>query len=292
MSTPSLCELHMHSTFSDGYVTPEGLMQCAHDKGLRVVAITDHDNARGARAAVPAAAALGLDLIPAIEFTGRWDACTRPGWSKDVDVLGYFIDLDHLVFRAYEQAVLMDIQARIAACCVHLTRAGYPVHYDEVLAQNPRYAGARQLREVMVNKGYAPGFWETLDLFSAHWQNVRLSAFTIQEHISMIRQAGGVVIMAHPHDIDCGAGLIGADEVAQLIEMGVDGLEVYHRNTTGAAREHFQALADQFGLLASGGSDEHGWSPDCPLMGQQPVTLDMVEAIRARHAARKSEAVS
>jgi len=276
----------MHSTYSDGSVTPEGLLQLAAARGLEVVAITDHDNARGAREAAPLAAGLGLELIPAIEFTGRWDDCYRPGWGGDVDVLGYFVDLEHPAFRAQEQATLIDLQARVAACCVSLTRAGFPVALDEVLAENPHYAGARPLREVLVKKGHVPDHNTASDLFAAHWQTVRLCTFTIQEHIDVIRAAGGVVIMAHPHGIACGEGLIGADRVARLVEMGIDGLEVYHRNTTGAAREHFRALADEFGLLVSGGSDEHGFSPDCPLMGQQPVTRAMVEALRARHQER------
>ncbi|MBN2305818.1 MAG: hypothetical protein JXQ72_15150, partial [Anaerolineae bacterium] len=93
----------------------------------------------------------------------------------------------------------------------------------------------------------------------------------------------------HPHGIECGAGWIGADKIAQLVEMGIDGLECYHRNTEGPARDHFLALAQQFDLLVSGGSDEHGWSPDCPLMGTAPVTLAMVDAIRQRHHERVGE---
>lgn len=281
------CELHMHSTYSDGSATPERLLRVAQARGLTTVAITDHDTAQGARAAIPLAAELGIEFIPAIEFTGRWDDCYRPGWGGDVDVLGYFVDLDDPGFRAIEQATLIDIQARIAECCVRLTAAGYPVTFDEVRAQNPHYAGARQLREVLQQKGYAADYDASIALFAAHWQHCRLGAFTIQQHITAIQAAGGVAIMAHPHGIECGDDLIGRDRVAALVAMGVDGLEVYHRHTQGDARAHFARLADEFGLLVSGGSDEHGFTPDLPYMGGQPVTRAMVEAIRQRHRERR-----
>ncbi|NDJ78120.1 MAG: PHP domain-containing protein [Chloroflexi bacterium] len=280
------CELHMHSTYSDGSATPEHLLRHAKEIGLSVVAITDHDNAHGARAAIPVARQLGLELIPAIEFTGRWDECYRPGWGGDVDVLGYFVDLEHTAFKRVEAETLADIAARVAECCERLTAAGYPVTVEEVKAKNPRYTGARQLREVLQDKGYAADYDTSVTLFAEQWQHVRLSKFPIAELIDVIREAGGVVIMAHPHGIECGAGLIGADRVKRLVELGIDGLEVYHRHTTGDARDHFLKLAREFDLLVSGGSDEHGFSPDLPHMGTQPVTREMVEAIRRRHLER------
>ncbi|NLF74475.1 MAG: PHP domain-containing protein [Chloroflexi bacterium] len=288
MDSDFKCELHMHSTYSDGSVTPEGLLEHAQQIGLSVVAITDHDNAHGSRAAVPAAARLGIELIPAIELTGRWDDCYRPGWGGDVDILGYFVDLDDPHFRRVEQATLDDIQGRIEACCARLTAAGYPVTMDDVFAQNPRYGGARQLRQALQARGYVDNYDESIELFTEHWQHVRLSCFTIEEHIATIRAAGGVAVLAHPQGIRCGEGWIGADRLARVVEMGIDGIEIYHRHMDEAARAHFMPLAEQFSLLISGGSDEHGFSPDLPHMGGQPVTRAMVEGLRARHIERRA----
>jgi predicted metal-dependent phosphoesterase TrpH len=282
------CELHVHSTSSDGSASPEELLQHAAKIGLSVVAITDHDNARGARAALPLAQEMGIELIPAIEFTTRWDACTPPGELGDIDVLGYFIDLDHPQLQAAEEAALQDIHARIAACCQRLTEAGYPVTLEEAFTQNPRYAGARQVRQVLHQKGFADSYEATAALFTAQWRHVRRCNFTIDQQIATIHAAGGVAILAHPHDIVCGEeGLIGADRIKTLVEMGIDGLEVYYHTMNDEARQHFLALAKQFNLLVTGGSDEHGWSPELPLMGTQPVTQAMVEALRARHRERR-----
>ncbi len=280
------CELHAHSTYSDGSATPRQLVERAVALGLSALAITDHDTACGARVAMPYARGLGIELIPAIEFTARWDSCRQAGWSGDVDVLGYFVDLDDASLQVAEAAATGDIAARMAECCISLTKAGYPVTLDEVYALNPRYAGMRFLRELLVRKGYVSSEVEAGRLVHEHWLRVRPCALTLAQQIRAIHGAGGVAILAHPGYIRCDGELLQARHVAELVALGLDGLEVYHRSHDEAMRAHFLALAEQFGLLVSGGSDEHGWSPDLPLLGTAPVTREMVEALRARHRQR------
>lgn len=280
------CELHMHTVYSDGYRPPEFMLGAAVAKGLSVIAFTDHDTAAAARAAAPVAPHLGLDLIPAIEFTARWDGVCGPGSGQDVDVLGYFVDLNSEALKERERAALDDIYARVAACCDRLTAAGYPVTFAEVQRENARYAGLRQLRDVLVKKGYRPTEAETRALLDAHWFAGRLCRFSVHEQIAAIHAAGGVAILAHPGLIQCDAGLIGAAQIAQAVAWGLDGIEVYHRSMDEPTRAHFAALAAQYGLLMTGGSDEHGWSADLCYMGREPVTEDMVAALRARHDER------
>ncbi|MCD4684606.1 MAG: PHP domain-containing protein [Anaerolineae bacterium] len=280
------CELHMHTVYSDGYRPPEFMLGAAVAKGLSVVAFTDHDTAAGVRAAAALAPHLGLDLIPAIEFTSRWDDVCGPESAQDVDVLGYFVDLDSPVLKQREAAALEDIHARVADCCTRLTEAGYPVLFAEVRGENPRYAGLRQLRDLLVKRGYRDSEAEAAALLDQHWPQVRLCRFSLHEQIATIHAAGGVAILAHPDHIQCSGGLIGAPQVEALVAMGLDGIEVYHRTTPAPARVHFAALAAQFGLLVTGGSDEHGWTADLCYMGQEPVTEAMVAALWARHLER------
>jgi hypothetical protein len=279
------CELHVHSTYSDGSVSPEGLCQRAAQIGLAVLAITDHDNARGARVALPLADRYGLEVIPAIEFTSRWDSPWGPGTQAEADVLGYFIDLDHPLLLAREEASVADDFSRVADCCARLTAAGYPVTIDEVQAENPLFAGMRHLRDVLAKKGYAPSNWEAGKIANPVWESGRLARFSLAEQVQIIHAAGGVAVLAHPDFLHDGAP-IQAEQVAALAEMGVDGLEVYHRMIDAPLVAHLQRLADQFGLLVTGGSDEHGWSPDLPHFGGQPVTREMIEALRKRHQTR------
>lgn len=277
------CELHMHSTFSDGSVEPHRMVMQAAEHGLAVIAITDHDTACGARLAARPARHLGLELIPAIEFTARWEACRRPGWTGDVDVLGYFVDLDDPAFQVAEALAMSDITGRVADCCASLSAAGYALTLEELYARNPHYAGMRSMREVLVQKGYAPSEAEAGRLVHEHWQRVRPCGVSLEGQIETIHRAGGVAILAHPGYIRCDGEPLQARHVAELSALGLDGLEVFHRSHDAATRAHHLALAEQFGLLVSGGSDEHGWSLDLPLLGTEPVTRAMVEALRARH---------
>ena len=277
-------DLHIHTYFSDGRDAPAEVLYLAARMGIKTLAITDHDNANGAREALPLAQELGLELIPAVEFTCRWSQCKTPPGKGDVDVLAYFVDLDDAEFRAFEQATLEDIHARIDECCSFLTMDGYTIFLEDVFARNPRYAGLMQLMMAMQAKGYIPDWKEVVTVVEQYWRRVRLSRFTIQELIERIHRAGGVSVLAHPIAVSCDGQWISAEQLESLVEAGLDGLEIYHHTVDETTRPYFRYLAEQFDLLVTGGSDEHGWFSDLEDLGNQPVTTAMVDALRARHA--------
>ena len=272
-------DLHIHTYFSDGRDAPAEILHRAARMGIKTLAITDHDNANGVREALPLAQELGLELIPAVEFTCCWPQC-----KGDIDVLAYFVDLDDAEFQAFEQATLGDIHARIDECCSFLTMDGYTISLEDVFAQNPRYAGLMQLMLAIQAKGYIPDWEEIVTVVEQHWYRVRLSRFTIEESIDRIHRAGGVAILAHPIAVKCDGLWISAKQLESLVKAGLDGLEIYHRTVDETTRPYFLHLAEQFDLLVTGGSDEHGWFSDLKDLGSQPVTAAMVEALRARHA--------
>jgi predicted metal-dependent phosphoesterase TrpH len=282
MSAVFSCDLHMHTFYSDGRAAPEEVLRHAASIGLKTIAITDHDNTNGAREALPLAAQLGLELIPAIEFTSRWDGYHWVDGGDDIDVLGYFLDLDAPALQATERATLNDMYARIAEGCQALSAAGYPVTLDDALAQNPRYAGAVQVIEALRHKGYAENWDAAVALFTANWPQIRPSSFSIEQIIAAIHAAGGVAVLAHPSGISAGNGLLQAEQLKPLVEMGLDGLEIYHPRLDDEARAHFLVLAQRFGLLVTGGTDEHGWPAGFPSMGTEPVTPEIIEALRTR----------
>jgi predicted metal-dependent phosphoesterase TrpH len=283
MTPISTIDLHMHTCYSDGKYSPAELLRYGASIGLETMAITDHDNANGVREALPLAQELGIELVPAIEFACHWNQCEAPPGSGEIDVLGYFVALSNPAFRAFERAALNDTYSRVADCCARLTAAGYPMSLDDVFAENPHYAGGIHLILAVQSKGYADGWEAAFRLVVEHWKQVRLSRFTIQQIIEQIHLAGGVAILAHPTAVKCDDNWLQADQLALLAEMGLDGLEVYHPHLDGKAREHFLALAKQFNLLISGGSDEHGWFAGLERIGKQPITSEMLESLRARH---------
>ncbi len=285
MTENGRCDLHMHSYYSDGRSSPAELVQEAARRGIRHMAITDHDNTRGAQEAAPLAAELGLDLIPGIEFTCRWDSPNAPAGNIDIDLLGYCMDWDTPAFQAVEGAALDDIHARIGDLCARLTADGYPITLDELFVENPRYAGFVQLIYTSIRKKNVANWDGAMTLIDEHWPIVRRSRFTVQEMVAALHAAGGVAVLAHPAAITVGGqGWIEAVHLAELVEAGLDGLEIYHHRLNEAARQHFLRLADQFGLLVSGGADEHGWYKPFERLGQEAVTPAMLDALRARAA--------
>ena len=279
----STVDLHIHTFYSDGRYAPEAVLRQAVALGIETISITDHDNTNGVRQVQALARELGLRLIPAIEMTCRWDQCHLPPGEGDVDVLGYFVDIGDAAFRAFERAALDDIHERVSACCTRLTADGYPVSIEALFARNPRYAGLHQLIQEIQDKGYAPGWSEALSLMMRGWRQVRLSRHTIEETIDQIHHAGGVAILAHPTAVACDGAWLEEDQVAALVDMGLDGLETAHPRLDLEARTYFCGLARRFGLLISGGSDLHGWLDGWSQLGTQPVTDAMVAAIEARH---------
>jgi predicted metal-dependent phosphoesterase TrpH len=278
----STVDLHIHTAYSDGRDPPEDVLRRAAALGIRTLALTDHDNTNGVRQVQGLARELGLRLIPAIELTCRWDACRAAPGESDVDVLGYFVDLDDPGFRAFERAALDDIHARVAACCDRLTADGYPVSLEAVLARNPHYAGLQFLIQE-IQERYLPEWRDAFALMMRAWGQVRPSRSTIEETLAQIHRAGGVAILAHPTAVRCDGRRLEAAQVAELAAMGLDGLEIHHPRLDEEARAHFSAMADRFGLLVSGGSDAHGWYDEWQGLGTQPVTEAMVAAIQARH---------
>jgi predicted metal-dependent phosphoesterase TrpH len=115
------------------------------------------------------------------------------------------------------------------------------------------------------------------------WQQVRLSRFTIEETIAQIHRAGGVAVLAHPTAVNCNGGRLRETDLAALVEMGLDGLEIHHPRLDSEARAYFGTLAQRFSLLVSGGSDAHGWFDEWKGLGAQPVTDEIVAAIWAQH---------
>lgn len=278
----STCDLHMHTCYSDGRALPEELVKHAARLGLKTIAITDHDNTRGYKEAVATAASLGLELIPAIEFTCRWDDCDCAPASSDIDVLGYFIDPDVPEFARVEKSALEDITQRIEVCCGLLTTAGFPLTLAEVLAYNPRYAGLMFLIDAVVQKGYAASWGEGVPLVERYYPQVRPSRFHIDEIIATIHAAGGAAVLAHPTVVVCSGSQPDAARIEALASLGLDGIEVYHRRLDAPARLYYLNLARRYDLAISGGSDEHGWPKGFPHLGGQPVTPEMVAELRQR----------
>jgi predicted metal-dependent phosphoesterase TrpH len=284
-------DLHLHTHYSDGRTSPAEILRHAADLGLKTVAITDHDTLKGLPEAIHVASEVGLTLIPGIELTTHWTECepAHPGIQvgQEVDLLGYYIDWQDANFQDYIKTSFQDLVERIETCCRSLTLAGYPVNIYDILDVNPNYPGTAALIQALVRHRQAASFNEAYALVSEHWCQVRFSRNSLQSAIQAIHEAGGAAVLAHPIAIRCSQGLLDASSLSSLVEAGLDGLEIFHPLLSLDERQHFQALAHQFDLVMTGGSDEHGSGKGFARLGSQLVTYEMVKALQQRAATYK-----
>lgn len=247
-------DLHTHSTASDGTETPAALVASAVGAGLDVVAITDHDTTSGWAEAAAAARTHGIALVPGIEIS-----CQRAGMS--IHLLGYLPDPQHPGLTAELQRTRSARVTRLERMVQRLAANGIPIGYAEVLAQvppgatpgRPHIADALVASRVVEDRDEAFERW----LHNASPYYVRHYAPAPADAVALVREAGGVAVLAHPFN-DAPLRLVPEGLVVDLARAGLAGLEVHHEDHDSAARARGTELAADLGLLVTGSSDYHG----------------------------------
>lgn len=246
-------DLHLHSTASDGSVSPAGIVELAHAHRLTTIALTDHDCQDGIPEALEAAHRLGIDLIPGTELSLQYDGgmhlvvlWLQPGPGPLQDRLAWL--------REGRNTRNEGILAALAA-------EGIEVTAEEVALQaGTGTVGRPHIAAVMVRKSYVPDIASAFDLWlargrPAYVERPRLSP---AQAVALARDSGAVPVLAHPHTL----GITNAREMAtllgDLVDAGLIGLEAWYGGYHRHEREGYADLARRFGLVASGGSDFHG----------------------------------
>ena len=246
-------DLHAHSSVSDGTETPAQLVRAAVRAGLGTIAITDHDSTAGWQEAATAASGTGLTVIPGMELS------TRYSW-KSVHLLAYLIDPMNADLVA-ETARIRAARLTRAESIVARIAADYELTWDDVLAQTTSGAtiGRPHIADALVARGHVPtrsaAFASILHprsgYFEPHYAPDPLEA------VRLVRAAGGVPVLAHPATRGRSA-VIPEDRLALLVEAGLFGMEIEHRENTEDGKVRLRELADKFGLAITGSSDYHG----------------------------------
>ncbi|MDN4594900.1 PHP domain-containing protein [Polycladomyces subterraneus] len=275
-------DLHIHTTASDGLFSPEEVVRMAKDKGLRAIAITDHDTVGGVAQAAAAAAHLGIELVPGIEISTLAD-------GQDVHVLGYFVDTKQEWFLKRLQSLRNTREERNRKIIEKLNELGIAITWEEVQtkkrgASPEKNIGRPHIAELLVDKGIVRSMDEAFERYlgkdgAAYVTTRRITPF---EAIDLIKEAGGVPVLAHP-------GLYENDElVEEIIAHGLVGLEVYHPDHDEERTERYREMAERHGLIVTAGSDFHGERHGSMFhapIGTKTVVYKQVE--RLKSAARK-----
>ena len=244
-----MLELHCHTTYSDGTLTPQELVAAAIANGVRVMAITDHDSTAGWDEAIAAAQHHDLEIVPGLELSTVWN-------EKSMHILGFYPDRAKLESPLQER--LAGRYRRAQEMLDKLAALGYPVEF----CFNPNMAPGRpHIASALVQAGHAQSSQEAFDRWLADDRPayVEYEKFSAVEGIQMLRQCNAVPVWAHPY-------LFRGGEVVkvlpELVEAGLMGVEVYHPSHTASQRAQLESLCQKYSLLMTGGSDYHGPGKD------------------------------
>ncbi|MCJ1701040.1 PHP domain-containing protein [Rathayibacter festucae] len=272
-------DLHTHSLVSDGTEPPEVLVRAAASAGLDGVALTDHDTTRGWAAAIAAAEEAGIDLLPGMELS------SRVGWAS-VHVLAYLPDPEDPGLVA-ETSRIRSERSHRAQAIVAAIAADYDLTWDDVLAQTSpgTTIGRPHIADALVARGLATdrsaAFAGILDWRGGYFQPHY--APDPVEAVRLVRAAGGVPVIAHPATSTRGIAI--ESMLPELVDAGLFGLEVEHRENTAAGKRRLRELAARYSLVTTGSSDYHGTGKPNRL-GENTTARATVDAIRG--AARAS----
>ncbi len=242
-------DLHIHTTASDGSLSPTRAVSEAAAAGLSVLSITDHDTTSGVAEALAAQESHGVIVVPGVEISA-----SHP--LGDAHILGYWMEYEDPAFQAFLEKPRSSRTSRIVEMCRRLTRIGLEVRPEEVFAQKEgeQAVGRPHLAKVMLAKGYVKDMDEAFERYlteggPAYVKRVKNST---AETIAMIHRCGGISVIAHP-------GLINDPGLVEcLLQEGARGIEVLCHEHDADAVGRFSDLADRRGLLKTGGSDYHG----------------------------------
>lgn len=279
-------DLHTHSTASDGLYAPAKLVRLAHEAGLDLIALVDHDTTAGLAEAQAAGAQRGVQVMPGVEIN------TTLADGGDAHILGYEITPDDPSLER-NLSLLRDLRERRGErMAANLRAAGFDVSWEQVRALADGTVGRPHLARVLINAGYAT---DVSDAFARYLSpgkpgfspRYKLSA---ADAIRIIRSARGIATLAHP------ASIVGLETqiLPRLVEAGLQGLECYYgssdqRTAYGLYDEATVAwllgLAERFGLIATGGSDYHGPRMHPTPLGGRYVPPEAVTRLREARAA-------
>ena len=263
-------DLHCHTTASDGLLTPTELVHLASEVGLKAIGITDHDTIQGWKEAEEAGATYQIQILRGIELNTNWQ-------GKEVHILGYEVDgmSEHLNKKLRD--LRKNREGRMLQILDRLKGMGIELALEEVqtFAQGESM-GRPHVAQVLIKRGYVRSIQEAFERYIGHGAPAYVPSYrlTPEEGIKVIREAQGVAVLAHP-------GVQRLDEeIPSWVEAGLQGIEVVHSKHKLNDELRYLAIAQEYNLLTTGGSDFHGEAlkPGVAL-GRWGVSLDVIQQI-------------
>jgi len=240
-------DLHTHTTYSDGFFSPTELIELAYKSGIELLSITDHDNVNGIEEAEKAASQYGIEIIPGVEISTDIR-------NTEIHILGYFIDPAKAELEHYLSFFRDERHKRAKRIVEKLNILGLEISIGDVLKHVKKGTiGRPHIAQALLENKQVNTYYEAFNKYlgnnaPAYEKKVHLSP---QSAFKIISDAGGLSFIAHP-------GNMPEILIKELIEDGVDGIEVIHPSHSSDRTKFYRGIVNQYYLLESGGSDFHG----------------------------------
>lgn len=249
-------DLHIHTNYSDGVFTPEKVVDAAIDSGLDVIALTDHDNILSFEVAQNHIKQLKKENKKTIKVIQGIEINTIHQ-NNEIHILGYFMDVENADFK---ELIKTQQQARVKQTkeIINLLdkKEGIKIKYDAIKNQVAPGGsiGRPHIAKAIANTSKVVSVLDAYAKYINDGSSVYVQRKTVTPHdaVEIIYDAGGIPVIAHPHDLDNAKELI-----EDLMHYGLRGIEAYHRKHTPAIVEYFSSMAEELGLIVTGGSDFH-----------------------------------
>ncbi|MCR5176709.1 MAG: PHP domain-containing protein [Anaerovibrio sp.] len=253
-------DLHMHTRCSDGLLNPEEIVDAAKAAGLNYIAITDHDTVNGICQLYEAGLypAKGIKIIPGIEFSAHHE-------TQEIHILGYNIDIYDKNLTDKLNDVVEARWSRFSSIVKKLQEMEYDISETDVLeiAEDSTSISRSHIAQAMVKKGYFSSVRACFEEILEKGRPAYVSHFRLEpgEIIDLIKQSGGIPVLAHPK-------LIRDDVlVEQLLKQGIEGVEAFYPKHDSEDTARYLEMANRYNLMVTGGSDFHG------IPGRSPLSL-------------------
>lgn len=266
-------DLHLHTTYSDGVLSPYELIKKAKERSLRTISITDHDNVNAIDDAIEIGKEFGVEVIPGVELSASVG-------DKEVHILGYFVDYNHPEFLEHLSMFRRERLRRAERIVEKLNNLNVPLKLEDVLERaGSASVGRPHIATALVEGGFAGSYREAFSKYIGYG----CPAYEKKYHLSptdalkLVASASGLSFLAHPGKYMADGALL------QFINAGLDGVEVVHPSHSPENTAHYRGIVNEYFLLESGGSDYHGGKKnDDDFFGAFTIPVDWVENMRRR----------
>jgi len=271
----SRIDLHIHSTYSDGLLSPQKIVYLASRRHVRAISITDHDNISGIKPAIEYGKKIGIEVIPGVELSAQEG-------NNDIHFLGYFLQESVSQLQDYLSFLRVERYKRAQKILAALNRVGISIGFDEVLQKSSNGSiGRPHIADVLIQNGFVENRGEAFYKYIGDRAAAFVPRYILpsKKAIDLIHSAGGISVVAHPN----------LDTIDKYLpywvkKCGLDGIEVIHPRYSSYQIHLLQKYAHEYNLIQTGGSDCHGNRDGKIIIGDYYVPLKYLTTLKNRLA--------